>query len=63
YGSIALAQKYEEQGVPFELHLFSNGPHGLGLATKEFTQINNEVCIWHKMSVAWLKKHGFLIYS
>ena len=63
YGSIALAQKYEEQGVPFELHLFSNGPHGLGLATKEFSSVNNEVCIWHEMSIAWLKKHGFLIYS
>ena len=40
-----------ELNLPFELHIFSKGPHGLGLGENEPT-----VAIWPKLCENWLKE-------
>ena len=54
---IALA--YKKQGVPFELHMFENGGHGLSVATKETLYVNESVQPWLPLSITWLKGRGF----
>jgi dipeptidyl aminopeptidase/acylaminoacyl peptidase len=53
---IALADK----GVPFEIHLFEKGPHGLSLAAQASagakSQINADVAKWVDLAEAWLMK-------
>ncbi len=33
--SMVFADRMQKQGVPFEMHIYPQGPHGLGLATQE----------------------------
>ena len=58
--TIAYAATLRAYGVPFELHLFSDGPHAMGLATAECAyrpeQINPHAAHWHELSVEWLKR-------
>lgn len=67
--SLVLAAAYEEAGVPFDLHIFEKGRHGLS--------VNNELCdsvtvlsqkrvsedykLWQPMATKWLKERGILI--
>ena len=51
---VMFAGKMIEYGRPFELHIFPNGPHGLGLAP-EFP----EVAQWAPMCQRWLLAQGF----
>lgn len=44
-----------ETGVPAELHIFSQGDHGLGLAVDE-----PDVGHWPNLLRAWLRRHCFL---
>lgn len=56
--TIAYAATLRAAGVPFELHLFSDGPHAMGLATAESAwrpeQVNPHAAHWHELSVEWL---------
>lgn len=58
--TIAYGATLRAAGVPFELHLFSDGPHAMGLATPECAwrenQINSHVAHWHELSVEWLNR-------
>lgn len=54
-----LALAYKKAGVPFELHVFETGRHGLSLATNETNYENKAVHKWLKMSITWLKNKGF----
>ena len=63
YGSLVLAQKYNELQIPFELHVFEDGAHGLSIATDEVNSRNDAVAVWVNLSVTWLKQRGFIIYS
>lgn len=47
--SLALGAALREHGIPFEMHIFPRGPHGLGLA-----KLQPEVAQWSKMSVDWM---------
>jgi dipeptidyl aminopeptidase/acylaminoacyl peptidase len=53
---IALADK----GVPFEIHVFEEGAHGLSLATQASagakSQINTNAAKWVDLAEAWLMK-------
>jgi acetyl esterase/lipase len=53
---IALADK----GIPFEMHLFEEGPHGLSLATQASAgaknQLNADTAKWIDLADAWLLK-------
>jgi acetyl esterase/lipase len=44
----------KEKGISFESHIFSNGPHGMGLAPDHPT-----ACAWPDRAAAWLKLQGF----
>ena len=66
--SLLLAMAYKNAGVPFELHLFSDGVHGLSLANKETANaagesylVNKDVASWFDLSVKWLNKFGFTL--
>ncbi len=54
------AAALQRAGVPFELHLYAEGPHAMGLATPESAR-NPEhedphVSSWHNLCIDWLHK-------
>ncbi len=61
--SLMLAWEYRKAGVPFELHVFESGVHGLSLANEEVNSVNVEVQEWLVLVDKWLKKRGFKISS
>ena len=58
--SIRMAHALADSGVPFELHIFEEGRHGLSLATQASsgckTQINKDAAKWIGLADAWLHK-------
>ena len=62
-GTIDLARKYAENNVPFALHVFGEGPHGISTATEEVNSKNNHVAGWVDLSINWFKERGFKIFS
>ncbi len=55
--SLMFAEALAKAGVPFELHVFEKGPHGLGLGTRNYDPTH-----WHRWTGdcnAWLIEHGF----
>ena len=59
--SLLMAMAYKAAGVPFELHIFESGQHGLSLATEETGYINKPVQKWLELSLTWLKNRGFVL--
>lgn len=55
-----LANALAQAGVPFEVHIFEQGPHGLSLASQSTAshqqEINPDVEKWVELVEAWLKK-------
>jgi len=47
-------------GVPFEVHIFEEGNHGLSLGTQASAkikkQVNKDVTKWVELAEAWLQK-------
>lgn len=60
--SLLFANQLRRHGVPFELHLFPTGGHGLSLATAETSReshgINEQVSVWPELFERWVK-HNF----
>jgi acetyl esterase/lipase len=55
--SLDFAYALQRAGVPFDLHVFQNGGHGLGLADKPpFARAHP----WAKDLIFWLKAQGFV---
>jgi acetyl esterase/lipase len=56
--SLEFASALERHGVPFDLHIYKQGRHGIGLATKppEFEKSHP----WAADLVHWLKAQGFV---
>lgn len=56
--SLEFASALERHGVPFDLHIYKQGRHGIGLAAKppEFENPHP----WAKDLVFWLKAQGFV---
>lgn len=57
---LLLALAYAKAGLPFELHVFPKGPHGLALASKTTSlgnpdQERDNVAQWVDLSVGWIK--------
>ncbi|HYH04090.1 MAG TPA: alpha/beta hydrolase [Bacillota bacterium] len=52
--SLLFAGALSQHQVPFELHIFPEGRHGLGLAAEQPT-----VAVWHDLCATWLRKIGF----
>lgn len=59
--SLLMAAAYKKQGVPFELHIFESGVHGLSIATEETGYVNVPVQQWLPMCLTWLKNRGFAL--
>lgn len=53
--SINLAIELSKKQIPFELHVFHDGPHGLGLA-----ETYEDIREWVKMCEKWMHGMGFL---
>lgn len=58
--SIRMANALADGGVPFELHIFEEGRHGLSLATQASSgckaQVNKDAAKWIGLADAWLHK-------
>jgi acetyl esterase/lipase len=52
--SLLFAMALREKGIPFEMHVFPHGPHGLGLAPKDPV-----VSQWAPLCAQWLKGMGW----
>lgn len=59
--SLYYALACKKHDVPFELHVFAEGQHGLSLADEEVFTVNEPVQIWVKLALVWLKNRGFCI--
>lgn len=59
--SLRFAAKLGEYHVPYEIHIFEEGAHGLSLSTENSTSnpelINNDVAIWADLALKFLKRH------
>ena len=53
--SLRYAERWREVGVPFEMHLFPDGRHGLGLA-----ESNPHVAEWTELLRKWLIYYGWM---
>lgn len=57
--SLMYANALRAHGVPFELHIFNQGPHAMGLATGESAwqadHTDPRAAAWHPLCVSWLK--------
>jgi acetyl esterase/lipase len=55
--SILFAQALRRAGIPFDLHIYEKGPHGLGLGTRDYDPAR--WLPWTKDCIFWLRAHGF----
>jgi len=57
--ALLFAKSLRKQGIPFELHIYPDGPHGLSISTKETatypSQDNPHVASWIPLCIEWLK--------
>jgi dipeptidyl aminopeptidase/acylaminoacyl peptidase len=58
--SLLFAQGLRGKNIPFELHIYPEGPHGLALGTEESMKEDNKlypsVATWTSLCMEWLKK-------
>lgn len=52
--SISYALSLRKAGVPVEMHLFENGPHGVGLGMDDVS-----LSEWPRLLSNWLRRHGW----
>jgi acetyl esterase/lipase len=55
--SLVFAQALRKAKVPFDLHVYEKGPHGLGLGTREWNPDKRHP--WIADCAYWLKGRGF----
>lgn len=56
--SLDFAYALRRAGVPFELHIYQKGPHGLGLGSHEYDP--RKWLDWTRDCLSWLKVQGFV---
>lgn len=58
--SLRMAYALAEKKIPFELHIFEKGPHGLALSTQASAGTKNHICPdaakWSDLAACWLEK-------
>ncbi len=57
--SLDFAAALRKAGVPFDLHVYQKGPHGIGLSIGKNGAASGEVHPWAKDLMVWLKAQGF----
>ena len=55
--SLMFGQALRKAGVPFELHIYQRGPHGIGLGTRTFEP--SKLHQWTHDCQIWLREMGF----
>jgi acetyl esterase/lipase len=55
--SLQFAAALRKAGVPFDLHVYQKGPHGLGLGSRDYDSAKWHP--WTKDCIFWLKTRGF----
>lgn len=55
--ALGFAVALREKGVPFDLHLYQKGKHGIGLGNRTFDP--EKLHPWTRDCAFWLKEHGF----
>jgi acetyl esterase/lipase len=59
--SIKFASQLTRNKIPYELHIFEQGPHGLSLCDEttagDESQISPHCSIWFDMAMEWMKKY------
>lgn len=55
--SLLFAEALRKAAVPFDLHIYQKGPHGLGLGTRDWNPAKRHP--WTGDLVFWLKAQGF----
>lgn len=61
HGALAVAKKYSDLGLGYELHIFQYGPHGYSLANEtsangSYRLLDPAFAQWQKLSVEWIFK-------
>ena len=56
--AFAFANALREKGVPYDLHLYENGKHGIGLGSKDYDP--EKAHAWTRDCIFWLKQRGFV---
>ncbi len=56
--AFAFANALREKGVPYDLHLYEKGRHGIGLGSKDYDP--EKAHAWTRDCMFWLKQRGFL---
>jgi acetyl esterase/lipase len=56
--SLQFAEALRKAGVPFDLHIYQQGPHGLGLGTREWNPEKRHP--WTRDCIFWLRAQGFV---
>jgi hypothetical protein len=47
--------------VPFDLHIYQKGGHGMGLGVRDYkSQATTNLHPWATDCLYWLKEHGFV---
>lgn len=57
--TLRMGESLSRRGVPFELHLFAGGGHGVSLATKRTGREAPHAVGWFELCLSWLKELGF----
>lgn len=55
--SLQFADALRQAGVPFDLHIYQRGPHGLGLGTRDWNPEKRH--LWTRDCAFWLQAQGF----
>jgi len=55
--TLLFADALRKQGVPFDLHVYERGPHGLGLGTRDWAPEQRHP--WTRDCAFWLRQRGF----
>jgi len=54
--ALLYAQALARQGVPYALHVFPSGVHGLSLATELTGPVNTEAQAWFALAMEWIER-------
>ena len=54
--SLLLAEAMTRAKVPFELHIFPDGPHGLALCNEQTRMLNPHCECWMELAIRWAKE-------
>ena len=60
-GALALANRYTQMGLGYELHVFQHGPHGMSLGDETTADgssqvVNDSFAQWQDLSIRWMQK-------